>query len=210
MSGLFITFEGGDGVGKTTQAEALRDAMEADGREVLRTREPGGTPLGAQIRELLLHTRGGMDPRAEALLFAADRAQNIAMQVRPALERGTHVIQDRYIDSSVAYQGAGRSIGAEAVAKLSAWASDSLTPDLTVLLDLTPDAAQARVAAQSKGYDRMEAEGRAFRERLRDGFLAIAETDPERFLVIDASADPADITATVYAEVRRRLALRIV
>jgi dTMP kinase len=208
MTGMFITLEGGDGTGKTTQAEAIRLALEARGDQVLRTREPGGTELGVKIRELLLHTPGHIDPRAEALLFAADRAHHIATLVRPALEAGTHVVQDRYIDSSVAYQGAGRALDGDQVRGISEWATNDLIPDLTVLLDLDPVVAAERVAGEGKSYDRMEAEKNEFRARLRDGFLDIAEANAERFLVVDATLPIEQVTAIVVAEVERQLSVR--
>ena len=135
MTGLFVTLEGGDGAGKTTQARLLEEWLGSRGETVRRTREPGGTEVGVQIREIVLHHRGEIDPRAEALLYAADRAQHIGTFVRPALERGEVVVQDRYIDSSVAYQGAGRVLDAAEVRSLSEWATRDLRPDLTVLLD---------------------------------------------------------------------------
>ena len=133
--GLFITLEGGDGSGKTTQASLLRDWLESEGRIVVRTREPGGTEVGVLIRDIVLHHRGEVSPRAEALLYAADRAHHIATVVRPALARGEVVIQDRYLDSSVAYQGAGRVLGRDEIRDLSLWATGGLLPDLTVLLE---------------------------------------------------------------------------
>lgn len=147
MTGRFITLEGGDGAGKTTQAELLSAWLGAHGRTVVRTREPGGTDLGVQIRQMVLHERGHVAPRAEALLYAADRAQHVETVVRPALARGEVVLQDRYIDSSVAYQGVARGLGAEQVRSVSEWAADGLAPDLTILLDLDVTVGRARVAA---------------------------------------------------------------
>lgn len=203
--GLFVTFEGGDGCGKTTQAELARQHLEATGRKVLRTREPGGTELGVEIRQILLHSRGHVDPKAEALLFAADRAHHINTLVRPALESGITVIQDRYIDSSVAYQGAGRDLDPAAILALSGWATGGLTPDLTVLLDLDPAVAAARVHAQSKQFDRLEAEKADFRNRLRAGFLKIAAQEPERFLLVDATLSVADIAGIIQDTIEARL-----
>lgn len=203
MTGLFITLEGGDGVGKTTQAELLSAWLEERGETVLRTREPGGTEVGVQIREIVLHHRGEVDPRAEALLYAADRAQHIATKVRPAIERGEVVIQDRYIDSSVAYQGAGRVLDGAEIRRLSEWATEDFRPQLTVLLDLDPQAARARLDAARTRYDRLEAEKAEFHGRVRDAFTAIAKAEPERFLIIDA-ARPVDEIATL---VRDRVAV---
>ncbi len=201
-SGLFVTFEGGDGAGKTTQARLLEEWARQDGHAVVRTREPGGSDVGRLIRDIVLHHRGEVAPRAEALLYAADRAQHIATVVRPALERGAVVIQDRYLDSSVAYQGAGRVLGAHEVRELSLWATEGLLPDVTVLLDLDPAAARTRIDGDDKPFDRLEAEHASFHARVRDAFLGLAAAEPDRFLVLDASR-PADELA---AEVRDRVA----
>lgn len=199
--GLFITLEGGDGSGKTTQASILRDWLESEGRVVVRTREPGGTEVGVLIRDIVLHHRGEVSPRAEALLYAADRAHHIATVVRPALERGQIVIQDRYLDSSVAYQGAGRVLGRDEIRDLSLWATEGLLPDLTVLLDLDPEAARARLDAADKPFDRLEAERDEFHARVRAEYLALAAAEPERFLVLDASLPAAEIAGAVRARV---------
>ncbi|MGN7969098.1 dTMP kinase [Microbacterium sp. 22296] len=203
--GLFITFEGGDGAGKTTQASLLERWLEERGRRVVRTREPGGTDVGVRIRDIVLHHRGHIDARAEALLYAADRAHHIATHVRPAVARGDVVIQDRYLDSSVAYQGAGRVLDADDVRALSLWATDGLLPDLTVLLDLDPAAARRRLDADDKPFDRLEAEKEDFHARVRAGFLALADAEPRRFLVLDAEAAPGDLAALVRAAVAERL-----
>lgn len=194
MAGLFITLEGGDGSGKSTQASLLEQWLVEQGRTVVRTREPGGTEVGLAIRELVLHHRGHIDPRAEALLYAADRAHHIATLVRPALERGDVVIQDRYFDSSVAYQGAGRVLDATEVRDLSLWATDSLIPDITVLLDLDEGVARERLTAADKPFDRLENEKAEFHQRVRQGFLSLAAAEPERFLVLDAS-QPVEVLA---------------
>jgi dTMP kinase len=195
--GLFVTFEGGDGVGKTTQAALLEQWLTADGATVLRTREPGGTEVGVLIRDIVLHHRGEVAPRAEALLYAADRAHHIETVVRPALGRGEIVIQDRYLDSSVAYQGAGRVLGSREVRDLSLWATGALLPDLTVLLDLDPDAARRRLDADDKPFDRLESEEDDFHVRVRAEFLTLAEAEPDRFLVLDASLPAEEIAAGV-------------
>ncbi|WP_300592742.1 dTMP kinase [Microbacterium sp.] len=205
--GLFITLEGGDGSGKTTQASLLRDWLESEGRTVVRTREPGGTEVGVLIRDIVLHHRGEVSPRAEALLYAADRAHHIATVVRPALERGEVVIQDRYLDSSVAYQGAGRVLGRDEIRDLSLWATEGLLPHLTVLLDLDPSTARARLDAADKPFDRLEAERDEFHTRVRAEYLVLAAAEPERFLVLDASLPADEIAEAVRARVTALLAL---
>ena len=197
MSGLFITFEGGDGTGKSTQVRLLAEWLTEQGRAVVTTREPGGTEVGTALRDIVLHHRGEVDPRAEALLYAADRAQHIGTLVRPALERGDVVVQDRYIDSSVAYQGAGRVLDAAEIKRISMWATGDLLPDLTVLLDLPGDVARARLAGEKKVFDRLENEHDDFHERVRAGFLQLAADQPQRFLVVDATASIADIARVI-------------
>ncbi|WP_166980906.1 dTMP kinase [Paramicrobacterium fandaimingii] len=204
MSGLFITLEGGDGVGKSTQAQLLEQWFVGLGRTVVRTREPGGTDVGEQIREIVLHHRGDIASRAEALLYAADRAHHVATKVRPALEAGDVVIQDRYIDSSVAYQGAGRVLSGDTIRDLSLWAVEGLLPDLTVLLDLDEAAARERLDAAQKRFDRLEAEKAEFHARVRAAYLKLAASDP-RFIVLDASRAPDAIAADVRARVETLL-----
>jgi len=205
-AGLWITFEGGDGSGKTTQAALLEEWLQARGRTVVRTREPGGTEVGVLIRDIVLHHRGDIAPRAEALLYAADRAHHVASHVRPALERGEVVIQDRYLDSSVAYQGAGRVLDAREVRDLSLWATGGALPDLTVLLDLDPAAARARLDADDKPFDRLEAEKAEFHERVRAAYLELAAAEPARFVVLDATLPVAELAAAVRARVSATLA----
>ncbi len=201
MTGLFITLEGGDGSGKSTQAQLLTDWLEGEGRTVLRSREPGGTDVGTEIREIVLHHKGEIAPRAEALLYAADRAQHIATKVRPALARGEIVIQDRYLDSSVAYQGAGRVLGAGEVRDLSLWAAEGLLPDLTILLDLDESVARRRLDADNKRFDRLEAEKEEFHGRVREAFLELAVAEPDRFLVLDATFPVEAIAESIRARV---------
>ena len=203
--GLFITLEGGDGVGKSTQAALLEEWLTGRGRTVLRTREPGGTDAGVEIREIVLHYRGDIAPRAEALLYAADRAHHISTVVRPALARGEVVVQDRYIDSSVAYQGAGRVLDAQQIRDLSLWAAEGLLPDLTILLDLDEHTARARLDTSRTRYDRLEAERSEFHARVRAAYLALADDEPDRFLVVDAARPVEEIAA----EIRDRLATRV-
>lgn len=202
MTGRFITLEGGDGAGKTTQAELLSAWLVGHGRTVLRTREPGGTDLGVRIREMVLHERGHVAPRAEALLYAADRAQHVETVVRPALARDEVVLQDRYIDSSVAYQGVGRGLGADQIRSVSTWAADGLAPDLTILLDLDVTVGRARVAAaRGDTFDRLEAEAEAFHQSVRDAFLAMADAEPGRFLVVDAAESTDEVQRRIRAAV---------
>ena len=198
LAGLFVSFEGGDGVGKSTQVSLLGHHLAALGREVVVTREPGGTPLGLELRQAILHGED-LDPRTEALLYAADRAHHVATLVRPALERGAVVLTDRYLDSSVAYQGTGRGLGADEVERLSLWAARGLLPHVTVLLDLDPAVGLARLTGDP---DRLESAGADFHRRTREAFLARAAQDPGRWLVLDA-AQPAEVVA---AQVRERLA----
>jgi dTMP kinase len=205
VAGLFITLEGGDGVGKSTQAALLEASLTEAGHTVVRTREPGGTDLGGEIRSMVLHRRGHIAPRAEALLYAADRAHHVATVVRPALERGEVVLQDRYLDSSVAYQGAGRVLGADEVRELSLWAVEGLLPDLTVLLDLDETASRSRLDSSRTEYDRLEAEAADFHARVRHAFLDLAAAEPDRFLVLDASRDRADIARAIGDRVRELL-----
>lgn len=200
-AGLFITIEGGDGSGKSTQSALLEEWLIAQGRTVTHTREPGGTEFGLEVREIVLHSRGHIVPRAEALLYAADRAQHIATKVRPALQRGDVVIQDRYIDSSVAYQGSGRVLDGNEVRSISEWATEGLRPDLTILLDLDEEAARARLDDAHKRFDRLEAEKSDFHRRVRESFLAIAKAEPTRFLVIDAMQAPGAIAQQIRERV---------
>lgn len=200
MAGLFITLEGGDGSGKSTQSALLTEWLTGAGRTVLVTREPGGTDVGVELRNIVLHWRGDIAPRAEALIYAADRAHHVATTVRPALERGDVVVQDRYIDSSVAYQGAGRVLGGEEIRDLSLWATEGLVPDLTVLLDLHEDEGRDRMAGRTT-FDRLEAEQAEFHARVRAAYLELAEAEPQRFLVLDAR-EPRE---TIAAAIRERV-----
>jgi dTMP kinase len=193
MAGAFITFEGGDGSGKTTQIAMLHRWLEDRGRAVTVTREPGGSDLGTQLRDIILHSTGFIAPRAEVLLYAADRAHHIHTVVRPALERGDIVVQDRYLDSSVAYQGAGRVLEATEIRDLSLWATEQLVPDLTILLDVPAGVAKARQSDIDRPFDRLEAEAEDFHQRVREGYLALATAEPERFLVIDGTGSVEDI-----------------
>lgn len=201
MTGLFITFEGGDGSGKSTQAGLLSNWLIELGHSVVRSREPGGTDLGVELRQIVLHRRGHIAERAEALIYAADRAHNIATKVRPAVERGDIVIQDRYLDSSVAYQGAGRVLDPTEVRNISLWATEGLLPDLTILLDLDETISRQRLDRDDKVFDRLEAEKDDFHARVRASFLGLAAEEPERFLVLAAT----DTIETIAAAIRLRV-----
>ena len=194
VAGAFIAIEGGERAGKSTQGGLLVTYLRARGREVVWTREPGGTPASEAIRGIVLsRDYEGLDPRAEALLFAAARGEHASRVIRPAIERDAVVVCDRYIDSSVAYQGYGRSLGAEAVRDLSLWATGGLLPDLTILLDVDPVIGLARLS----NPDRLEAEPLAYHRAVRAGFLELAANDPSRYLTLDASGDVDDIARAI-------------
>ncbi|MDA1359414.1 dTMP kinase [Glycomyces luteolus] len=213
-SGFFVVFEGGEGAGKSTQAVKLAAWLKLRGYEAVLTREPGATDIGARIRSLVLDSpskdRGGdaaPTPRAEALLFAADRAQHVDKVIRPALERGAVVVSDRYIDSSIAYQGSGRALGKSEIAWVSAWATGGLKPDLTVLLDVDPENGLHRAKAGGDG-DRLEQEQLDYHEKVRETFLQLAAAEPGRYLVIEAGGTPDEIAASVRDAVAERLDIR--
>jgi dTMP kinase len=199
MAGVFVVFEGGDGVGKSTQTALLADWARALGREVLVTLEPGGSPIGEVLRDLVLNPAwGDVSPRAEALMYAADKAQHVYEVVLPALERDALVISDRYVDSLLAYQGAGRDLDADRVEQIARWATGDLLPDLTVVLDLDP--AQGLATIEEK--DRLEDAGHDVHLRARQAFLALAARDPEHYLVLPARLPVAELAARI----RERLA----
>jgi dTMP kinase len=195
---MFVTFEGLDGSGKTTQAELLRARLEAGGERVVATREPGGTELGEQIRTLVLHG-GHVTPWAEALLYAASRAQHVDQVIRPALDRGASVICDRYVDSSVAYQGVARGLGLQRVLDLNLVAVGGLLPVRTFLLLLDPAAVSARLRRE---HDRLEREGDDFYARVDEGYRQLADLFPERIVVLDAKRPPEDLAEEVYGALR--------
>ncbi|MER5970302.1 dTMP kinase [Streptomyces sp. NPDC002055] len=204
-TGFFIALEGGDGAGKSTQVEALAQWIRNKGHEVVVTREPGATAIGKRLRSILLDvSSAGLSHRAEALLYAADRAEHVDSVVRPALARGAVVISDRYIDSSVAYQGAGRDLSPTEVARISRWATDGLVPHLTVLLDVSPETARERF---TEAPDRLESEPPEFHTRVRSGFLALAAADPARYLVVDAGQEPEAVTTVVRHRLDQMLPL---
>ncbi len=198
----FIVFEGGEGAGKSTQSRLLVERLQAEFRDVLATREPGGTALAEEIRKLVLDPRHApVDARAEALLFAAARAQHVAQVIRPALDNGTVVVCDRYIDSSIAYQGVARGLGVDRIAQLSDWATGSLLPDLTIVLDVAPTLGIDRATART-GPDRMEAEDSAFHERVRQTYTDCAKRDPDRYLVLDAGRSIEELTDQIWKRVQ--------
>ncbi|GLW13170.1 hypothetical protein Misp01_82980 [Microtetraspora sp. NBRC 13810] len=201
--GLFIAFEGGEGSGKTTQSRMLAIWLRDQGFDVVQTREPGATKVGMRLRAILLDAaHQGLSPRSEALLYAADRAEHVEKVIRPALRRGATVISDRYVDSSLAYQGAGRALDQEDVARINSWATGGLTPDLTVLIDVPPSVGLTRMASPA---DRIESEPLEFHERVRREFRALAATDPDRYLVLDGTQAQNDISRLVQDRVREIL-----
>jgi dTMP kinase len=205
VQGVFIAFEGGEGTGKSTQSKLLKEWLEQEGEKVVLSREPGGTDLGQGLRKILLgHETGAISPRAEALLYAADRAHHVFSTIRPALDRGDVVITDRYFDSSIAYQGAGRVLQPNEVARISRWATESLFPTLTIIIDQPAEIGLARL----KSRDRLEAEPLAFHERVRNEFLQIASMDPERYLIVDGTQSIEDIHAEIISRVGEIPALK--
>jgi dTMP kinase len=204
-TGVFIAFEGGEGTGKSTQSKMLKKWLEQEGEDVVLSREPGGTDLGQGLRKILLgHETGAISPRAEALLYAADRAHHVFSTIRPALDRGDVVITDRYFDSSIAYQGAGRVLEPNEVARISRWATESLFPTLTIIIDQPAEVGLARL----KSRDRLEAEPLVFHERVRNEFLQIASMDPERYLIVDGTQSIEDIHEEIIARVGEIPALK--
>jgi dTMP kinase len=197
--GVFVCLEGGEGSGKSTQSRLLREALEAEGFGVVLTFEPGDTGVGKQLRRIVLDpATGTLSDRCEALLYAADKAEHVDTVVRPALERGEVVITDRYVDSTLAYQGAGRSLDVAEVEEVARWATGDLRPHLTVVLDLEPSAGLGRF----EGRDRIEGESLEFHQRVREAFAAMAAASPEHYLVVDARAPIAEIHTAIMARLR--------
>lgn len=210
--GLFITLEGVEGCGKSTQAAAIAEHLESLGHTVVTTREPGGTPLGESIREILLDPEsGGMEAASELMLYLASRAEHVARVIRPALERGEVVISDRFADASVAYQGGGRGLGAELVESLNKIVTGGVEPDVTFLFDLEPASGLSRLSGRRdrpERLDRIEREALSFHGRVRDAYLALAARWPSRFVVLDAGREPGEIAEQVREKVNDILAAR--
>lgn len=196
----FVAFEGGEGAGKSTQIRRAAAWLHAVGHQVVVTREPGGTPLGQHLRRLVLDPSAEIAPRAEALIYAADRAEHVASVIRPALAAGRIVLTDRYVDSTLAYQGAGRGLRVDQARVINDWATGGLLPDLTVLLDVEPGIGLARAGSRS-APDRLERASHAFHEAVRAEFLALAAQQPQRYAVLDASTDPDTLAAAVAAAI---------
>jgi dTMP kinase len=208
MAGLFITFEGTEGCGKSTQINVLAARLQDQGQQVLQTREPGGTPLGEAVRNLLQHDEAGagMSPEAELLLFTASRAQLTRERILPAIAKGEIVLCDRFMDSTTVYQGVARQIDIQAVAAINRFAVGEARPDLTILIDLPPEVGMARVHARSDGQlDRIEQEAIEFFQAVRAGYLNLAESEAERFLVLDGSASVEVLEQQIWAAVQPRL-----
>jgi dTMP kinase len=201
--GLLLALEGGEGSGKTTQGRLLAIWLRDQGYEVVATQEPGATKIGMRLRALLLDkSHAGLSPYAEALMYAADRAEHVSTTIRPALERGSIVVTDRYVDSSLAYQGAGRQLPVEEIARLNKWATGGLTPDLTIVLDVPPTIGLSR---RSPSADRLESEPAEFHQRVRRGFRSLADAEPGRYLVIDATLPPDEVAKQIQDRVRDML-----
>jgi dTMP kinase len=199
-TGMFLCFEGGEGAGKSTQARILRQRLEDEGHVVVLTREPGATPVGAEVRRIVLDpATGELSHRTEALLYAADKAEHVHAVVLPALERGEVVITDRYVDSTLAYQGAGRDLRTEELEQVARWATGDLRPHLTVLLDLEPADGLTRFDER----DRIEGESIEFHRRVRAEFLRLAASDPDHYLVLDARAPVDEIADAVHTQVMK-------
>jgi dTMP kinase len=200
-TGVFIAFEGGEGAGKSSRAVALASRLRAAGHEVVLTHEPGDSRIGSHIRAILLDPANhGLDARAEALLYAADRAEHVASIIMPALDRGAVVITDRYIDSSIAYQGLARRLGAETIAELSRFATGGLLPDLTIVLDVPPIVGRMRLAGSP---DRLEAESDEFHARVRLAYVDLADASPDRYLVVDGTLSEEHVDAAILDGVKK-------
>ncbi|MCQ2799263.1 MAG: dTMP kinase [Bacilli bacterium] len=204
---MFITFEGGEGAGKSTAIKRIVARLEEEGYEIVLTREPGGTPIAEEIRNVILDRKNtNMDPRTEALLYAASRRQHLVEKVIPALKEGKLVLCDRFLDSSLAYQGGARGLGIENVYNMNLFATEGMLPDLTILFDIEPELGLARIAANSqREVNRLDVEKMAFHKAVRQGFHDLAEKFPERFFIVDASKTPDEVFEAAIGEIERRL-----
>ena len=204
---MFITLEGPEGSGKTTAVEAAVKALEEKGYQIVRTREPGGTPIAEQIRKVILDKANTMmDPRTEALLYAASRRQHLVEKVWPALKEGKIVICDRYLDSSLAYQGGARDLGVENVLNVNLFATENTWPDLTLLFDIKPEIGLARIASNAdREVNRLDLEKIGFHNKVRDTFLALAKRYPDRYVIIDASQDRESVAKATLDAIMSRL-----
>lgn len=206
-SGLFVTFEGGEGAGKSTLAASLRDALKAEGHPVLFTREPGGTAFGEELRNLLLHHKSKVFDKAELFLFLSSRIQHIEEQIKPALSQGAIVLCDRFNDSTIAYQGNARGLGMDFVAQLCTLACGDFAPDLTFLVDLDPKVGLARTNRRRQGaaVDRLEGEALAFHDKVRDGYLHLAKQFPDRICILDGTCEPNQLLSQAHTILSARL-----
>lgn len=204
---MFITFEGGEGAGKSTAIKRIVEKLTSEGYEIVLTREPGGTPIAEEIRNVILDKKNtAMDPRTEALLYAASRRQHLVEKVIPALKEGKLVLCDRFIDSSLAYQGGAREIGIDNVYNMNLFATEGMLPDLTILFDIKPEEGLARIAANSqREVNRLDVEKLAFHNKVRDSFHELAKKFPERFVIIDASKSPDEVFEESYRAIEDRL-----
>ncbi|MBR6226336.1 MAG: dTMP kinase [Bacilli bacterium] len=204
---MFITFEGGEGAGKSTAIKRIVEKLTSEGYEIVLTREPGGTPIAEEIRNVILDKKNtAMDPRTEALLYAASRRQHLVEKVIPALKEGKLVLCDRFIDSSLAYQGGARGIGIDNVYNMNLFATEGMLPDLTILFDIKPEEGLARIAANSqREVNRLDVEKLAFHNKVRDSFHELAKKFPERFVIIDASKSPDEVFEESYKAIEDRL-----
>jgi dTMP kinase len=204
---MFITFEGGEGAGKSTAIKRIVEKLTSEGYEIVLTREPGGTPIAEEIRNVILDKKNtAMDPRTEALLYAASRRQHLVEKVIPALKEGKLVLCDRFLDSSLAYQGGARGIGIDTVYNMNLFATEGMLPDLTILFDIKPEEGLARIAANSqREVNRLDVEKLTFNNKVRDSFHELAKKFPERFVIVDASKTPDEVFADAYKAIEDRL-----
>ena len=204
---MFITFEGGEGAGKSTAIKRIVEKLTSEGYKIVLTREPGGTPIAAEIRNVILNKKNtAMDPRTEALLYAASRRQHLVEKVIPALKEGKLVLCDRFLDSSLAYQGGARGIGIDTVYNMNLFATEGMLPDLTILFDIKPEEGLARIAANSqREVNRLDVEKLTFHNKVRDSFHELAKKFPERFVIVDASKTPDEVFADAYKAIEDRL-----